>query len=100
MAAGGLRWYVQVIIVWTVKTKPCSLFIPFWQDFIVLHPSSRERSIIHAWCFSRLTMSVPTPEYVFDSTAVGKAPWVCMEASGWKHYIFLTGDCMSCTHTT
>ena len=38
-----------------------------------------------------------TPEYVFDSTAVGKATEICMEVSGWK-YIFPTGDCVSCTH--
>ena len=32
MAGSELIWYVQVTILWTVKTKPCSLFIPFWQD--------------------------------------------------------------------
>ena len=44
---------------------------------------------IFNWC---------TPKYVFVSTAVGKAPKVYMEASGWE-YIFPTGDCVSCTHT-
>ena len=57
MAAGGLRWYVQVIILWTVKTKPCSLFIPFWQDIIVLHPQQGEKQ--HAGCAFPRLMSVP-----------------------------------------
>ena len=39
-----------------------------------------------------------TPEYVFNSTAVGKAPKVCMEASGWK-YKFFTGNWVSRTHS-
>ena len=39
-----------------------------------------------------------TPEFVLKSTAVGKAPQLCIEASGWT-YIFPTGDCMSWTHS-
>ena len=57
MAAGELRWYVQVTILWTVKTKPCSLFIPFWQDIIALHPQQGEKRHARS-AFPRL-MSVP-----------------------------------------
>ena len=57
MAAGRLRWYVQVTIRWAVKTKPCSLFIPFWQGIIVLHPSQGEKH--HACCAFPRVMSVP-----------------------------------------
>ena len=53
MAAGRLRWHAQFTIFWTVKTKPFSLFIPFWQDIIALHPQQGEKH--HACCaFPRL----------------------------------------------
>ena len=99
MAAGGLRWYVQVTILWAVKTERCSLFILFWKDITVLHLSQGEKH--HAcWAFAR-SMSVRMPNdvllNVFGSTAVDKAPEVHKETSGWK-YIFRNGYCVSCAH--
>ena len=52
MGAGGLRWYVQVTIFWTVKTKSCSLFIPFWKDSIILHAQQGEKH----YAFPRLML--------------------------------------------
>ena len=53
MAAGVLRWYVQVTILWTVKERHYSLSTPFWQDNIILHLQQGEQ---HLTCcaFSRL----------------------------------------------
>ena len=56
MVAVGLRWYVQVTILETVKTRPCSLFMPFWQDIIVLQPQQGEKH--RARCTFRRLMSV------------------------------------------
>ena len=56
MVAIGLRWYVQVTILGTVKTRPCSLFMPFWQDIIVLHPQQGEKH--HARCAFPRILSV------------------------------------------
>lgn len=76
MAAGGLRWYVQVTILWAVKTKPCRLFIPLRQEYYLAQLAGREAS--GPFYFSQVYVGSHfhwyTPEYVLESTAVGNAP--------------------------
>ena len=76
-AWGGLKWYVHVTILWTIKKQGSVISTYQFGKIILSSTLSTERSILLVVLFQAYVGSYfnwYTPEIVFGSTAVDKDP--------------------------